>query len=223
MNIDEINKQIASLEALRCGLLAAERERVGKAAHLSKEGITALTWTMPAIPSDLYNMLAEVDGFRTGSSVYGNAATAADEDWCVNINPRTFEGYAVGLEDEGYWDADGFQSVYVHYQGRLLNIICFSDTRLMSAWWVATDTLTRLRNESSVIRKALDTKWSRVRLFRAIVDATWEPNHYAKPMKSVEDARKYSKCVKCSREATNFTTKAMKDRYLATGICERCI
>ena len=186
---------------------------------MTKTEITTATFKLPNMPSNLYEDLTFF-GFKTGSSVYGAVgAPVNDEDWCVLMPPTAFIGYTLGQDDQGYWEADGFSSVYCHIDDKLINILCFSDNRLFTAWSCATDAMTKLQVDLSTAF-ILGTKWKRVRIFRALKDALYDPiNKKSMPK---DDAWKYEKCTCCSQEAINFTCRDAKNHYQLTAICERC-
>jgi len=197
---------------------------------MTKKEVIEATRQMPELPQELYNMLSSEGGFRTGSTVYGaNPKAANDEDWCVILPPSVFKEYSIGQSDQGYWEADGFSSVYCHRNGVLLNILCFSDLNLYNAWLYTTNTMQWLMTLQTVdphksgieFASFMQKKWQRVRLFRALKDIFYTP----KPLRvslEKEEALKYTKCRTCGQEATNFTCKAAKDHYQQTGTCERC-
>lgn len=197
--------------------------------NLSKRVHIKLTLGMPELSDDLYNEL-KLNGFKTGSSVYTTVEKPNDEDWCICISPVAFKKFSIGHGDNGYWEADGFTSIYTHYKGQLLNIMCFSDDRLMHAWRYATVTLSNLLIENmnhntgwngiSNAEDILNVKWKRVRLFSALRDVFYDPTH--KRTMNTEEAREFHKCSACSREAIFFTCKAARDHYKETCICERC-
>lgn len=218
--VNELDRQIRLLQEHKANLM---QEAVAltdiSTVGMTKKQLIAHAANLPDMPESLMGVLRDC-GFQTGSMVYGNPDTAADSDWCVNVPPHVFTGYAIGAKKADYFDTDQFQPLYATYKGKLLNIICFSDHRLMNAWRDATTVLTDMCAKHAGIRNACTTKWSRVRLFRALCDV-FEPvtNRY-NPLDQ-EEAIKYNKCKLCGREAINFTTKAHKDHYLATGVCER--
>lgn len=200
--------------------------------QMSKTEVIEATWKLPEMHSTLYEMLKEQGGFMTGSNVTSNIIDPKDEDWCVQMPPSVFHGCSLGQSDHGYWEADGFSSVYCHHNKKLINIICFSDRELFNAWYFATKTISSLKNtildfptypwqeNQLVFSDMLATKWKRVILFRALKDIAYEPRP-KRPMDH-DDALKYQKCKECSREAIYFTCKAAKDHYLMSAICERC-
>ncbi len=204
------------------------------AKRMTKEEVITATWKMPEMDKYLYELLGEQGGFLTGSNVTSNIEHPNDEDWCVQIAPNAFSQYSIGQSDQGYWEADGFSTVYCHFRGKLINIICFSDTELFKAWHVATkimqDIKHRLVPENKVNYGVIDEaptmadlfadKWKRVILFRALKDIAYEPRY--KRAMDKDDARKYHKCSECSREAIYFTCRAARKHYEATTVCERC-
>jgi hypothetical protein len=194
------------------------------ATKYDKAEVIRRTWEMPELPIALYDELQR-NGFQTGSTVYGNPETANDEDWGINIPPHIFSGYTVGTSNTGYFDAD-FTPLYAHHAGKLLNIMCFGNHNLFLARLGTTELMEVLKNIPSVshtpsISRAFDTKWRRVRVFRALCDALM-------PVKALRDpldkqcALDNRVCKVCGQEAINFTTKLEYDHYLETGICERC-
>lgn len=214
---------------------ADEKRRAYDALHnlditkMSKKEIIAATWKLPELTTDLYFMLEEQGGFKTGSSVFTNIENPNDEDWCVCMPPSVFNGHSLGQADQGYWEADGFSTIYTHYKGTLLNIICFSDTRLFYAWQATTQAMIHMGNMVSIERdfrgsinfaELFKTKWKRVILFRAFKDICYDP--ISKRAMDNDDAIKYHKCSECSREAIYFTCKAARTHYEETAVCERC-
>jgi len=178
---------------------------------MSKADRINLTWSMPQLPDTLMELIEEV-GFKTGSAIFSDVV-ANDDDWVVNVPPKAFEGYAVGMMDEGYWQSDGMSSLYAHYDNRLINIICMSDWKLATAWRITTEFMKKLQYmeiqvgpidtaKDIPLAEAFNTKWKRVRVFRALVDVLW-PVQDLRVHLSEYDAKKYQK-------------------YQATGICERC-
>lgn len=214
---------------------ADEKMRAYEALHnlditkMSKQEIIDATWKLPELPKEVYYLLEEQGGFKTGSSMFTDIENPNDEDWCVCIPPSVFDGWTLGQSDHGYWEADGFSTVYTHYKGQLLNIICFSDTRLFYAWQATTQAMIHMGNMLPTERDFREpinfadlfrTKWKRVILFRAFKDICYDPIS-KKPMDKV-DAIKYHKCCECSREAIYFTCKAARTHYEETAVCERC-
>ena len=181
--------------------------------NMTKEQRITATWTLPALTDSLWKTIQET-GFKTGSSVFSDAESN-DLDFVVAVPPHVFEGYAVGMLDTGYWHNDGFTSLYAHYDGALINILCMSDSELMRAWHLTTDIMKQMQ------LRAYDTKWKRVRVFRALVDVLWPERQLKEPL-SKEEAWEHHKCSLCGREAINFTCMAERQKYQATGICERC-
>lgn len=214
--LKDIDQQLTELLAKKNALLyATDIDTKG----MTKTEITAAAMSLPPLPDSLMELLKEC-GFMTGSSVYGDPNTAMDEDWCVNIPPHVFRGYAIGTQKASYFATDQFQALYANRNGLLLNIICFSDFTLMDTWKKATNVLHSLVVNNMQISKACLTKWSRVRLFRALCDVFEPVKDLYNPL-PFDEAIKYSRCKRCGREAINFTNKAAKDNYLATGECER--
>jgi hypothetical protein len=215
-----------------------EREKLNKIKqldirHMSKKEVIAATWSLPELSKDMYELLSEQGGFKTGSSVFTDINSPNDEDWCVCMPPSVFSEYTIGQCDEGYWHADGFSAIYAHHNGMLINIICFSDARLFEAWFATTEAMKKMaewptlatpynwsNNNQINLAELFKTKWKRVILFRALKDICYEP-HMKRPMEQ-DAALKYSKCKECSREAIYFTCAAAKAHYEATVVCERC-
>lgn len=196
---------------------------------MTKQEIIEATWKLPALDEGLYEMLSIQGGFKTGSSVFTDIENPNDEDWCVCMSPSVFSGHSLGQADHGYWEADGFSTIYTHYKGQLLNIICFSDTRLFYAWQATTQAMIHMSNMQDVERdfrepisfaELFRTKWKRVSLFRAFKDIAYDPR--SKKAMDKNEAFKYHKCCECSREAIYFTCKAARMHYEETAVCERC-
>ena len=193
--------------------------------NMTKEEVIKATWQMPPLSKDLYDMLIS-DGFQTGSGALGYT-NSKDEDWCINMPPHVFYEYTIGQSDHGYFEADGFSSIYCHYNGRLFNILCFGDFQLYKAWLYTTEMMQRVQRDklkylhfSVDLNDVLATKWKRVILFRAFKDIFYEPLN-KRPMDKLA-ALNYNKCAECGRETLYFTCRAAKDHYLASGQCERC-
>lgn len=208
-----------------------EKLKATDTSKLTKKEIIDLTWQLPELPDNMYDLLTEEGGFITGSSVTSNIESAKDEDWCIMLPPNVFYEWCLGTSNEGYWESDGFSTVYCHRNGVLLNIICFSDANLFTAWFAATNVLKIIKDNVILppkfsaygkvnVSDMLAVKWKRVAIFRAIKDAFYEP-HVKKPMDK-ELAFKLNKCSECSREAIYFTCRAARDYYNANCICERC-
>lgn len=195
---------------------------------MSKQEVIDETFKMPELSLDMYELLKDCNGFMTGSNVIADIDNPNDEDWCVQIAPVAFMEYSIGHNDNGYWEADGFSSVYCHREGKLINIICFSDGALFNAWKFTTEVMKSLKTYAGELsyfttidmHDILKTKWKRVRLFRALKDISYVPIH--KQTMSKDDALKYYSCKDCSREAINFTCKAAREHYQETAVCERC-
>jgi hypothetical protein len=225
MSIESIKAQIALL-TLELNSQLAVSTVIGDidATMYDKAEVIRRTWTMPELPASLYDELLR-NGFQTGSTVYGNPETANDEDWGINIPPHVFSGYAVGTSNTDYFDAD-FTPLYAHYAGTLLNIMCFGDYKLFLAWRGTTELMKVLKNtpdkrHNPSISQALDTKWRRVRVFRALCDALMPVKALQNPLDK-QYAVDHRLCKICGQEAINFTTKPEYDHYVETGICERC-
>ncbi len=230
--LEEIKKNIQALQVLKQQVEARleDDDELCDVTQLTKEERINKVWKLPKLSSNLMAQLEEC-GFITGSSVY-SSGKPNDIDWCVNIRPTAFKHYTLGCTNQGYWEADGFTSVYGHYEGTLINIICFSDIDLMDAWYRATVVMKALkdmnveqspfsRNAKTHVGTAFDTKWKRVRMFRALKDIFTPVRALEEPLE-LKEALKYSKCKRCGQEAINFTCKDVKDRYIRSGICERC-
>lgn len=240
LSINELDKEIQRLRFEKKKILSESRKlgRVNneKIARMSKQEIIDATWKMPELTDGLYKLL-EDEGFPTGSDIYGrDEVIPNDYDWCIIMPPHVFDGYAVGT-DQDYWVDDGFCTVYTHYNGNLLNIICFSNYDLYRAWYYATETMRHLNNfgirgtkASPYIREDCSvggymnaSKYNRVRLFRALVDMFWPVKKVSdKKRLTFEQAMQFEKCMECGREAINFTHKEAKDFFKANGICQRC-
>jgi hypothetical protein len=198
-----------------------------KPERMAKEERIEATMKLPMLSESLYDLL-ERDGFKTGSDIYSNVEPN-DYDWCINVPPHAFSGFALNT-DADYWINDGFASVYAHYHGNLLNIICFSDYELMQAWFMATKVMRRLSNQYQVdqygrvvadIGALFNEKWARVRVFRALKDIFWPMRELPEPLDR-QEALQHHMCMICGREAVNFTCKAARVAYQESGICERC-
>ncbi len=196
------------------------------------------TWKLPALSPELFNLLQN-EGFLTGSSILNGIENINidpnDFDWCISVPPHVFKHHALGANNQGYWEQDGFSSLYAHYQGELINILCFSDTQLMDSWYMTTQMMSLIAKcqikrdfysrhssmSTNHIGRVLDTKWKRVRLFRALKDIMYDARQLNEPL-DIGEALKYGKCRLCGQEAINFTCKEAKMSYQQTGICERC-
>jgi len=190
----------------------------------------------PALPKHLWKLLRE-QGFKTGSEVYAPGIRSADEDWCINCAPQAFKGYAAGIEDDSYFETDGFASLYAHNEhGKAINILCFSDYELFESWHKTTQVMTDLVDKSlkdfsyneqmanywdTPFQRILEKKWSRVRLFSALRDILWPVKALAKDMDK-DEALKFRKCIRCGRRAEFFSSWPERKKYLDTGVCERC-
>lgn len=190
---------------------------------MTKKEITDATWQLPPLHGSLYDLLQEQGGFQTGSHIIANITNPNDEDWCVLINPNVFYDYTLGQSDNGYWEADGFTSLYAHFNNKLINILCFSDEALFDSWRFATEfmesTYDQYCTDFNVV-ELVNVKWKRVRLFRALRDIAYEPR--VKKSMLIPEALKYRKCSSCSREAINFSCKDARLYWQETAICERC-
>ena len=187
--------------------------------QMSKSEIIEIAMSMPEMPTGLMELI-EHEGFQTGSRVYGGAHGDSDYDWCVPLPPQVFEGYALG-HDQNYWVEDRFCTVYANHKGLLLNIICFSDWHLFMAWSHATIALKELNAVKEFNHAIKNSKWARVRLFRAFREVLTPLKMRKEPL-SLEKAIEYRICKRCDGEAINFTCKPARDQWLATGVCERC-
>lgn len=189
---------------------------------LSRKERDKLVFQLPEMPDSLMDMIKEADGFMTGSRVFGENYEFSDADWCVNIPAYVFDGYVLGIRDTpDYIDAnaDTFKSLLGHKDDIIINIICFGSYDLCEAWKETTRIMKLLRN--TVNSLDFDTKWKRVRVFRALCDTLYEAPELHKFIPR-EDAIKYNKCCFCGQEAVSFTTKDKRDIWKRTGTCERC-
>ncbi len=195
----------------------------GNFADLNKEERIEVSKHIPPLTEEHWRLIQEA-GFATGSRVYGGTTRGSDHDWCVYCPPCMFSGYSVGSDLE-YFTEGGFSSLYARNKaGLLVNILCFSDGELFGAWKKATQIMYDMFTMSEACQDAFsESKWKRVRVFRALVDIHW-------PVKELPEHRKESrelslllhKCQRCGREAINFTTKKQREMYEIDGICERC-
>ena len=220
--LEKIDGQIARLQAERASItepLEALCEQDPK--RMSKQDVIASAWKLPELPQYLFDTLVlGMGGFMTGSKVYGDADSAADEDWVVTIPPHVFKGYAVGTGQD-YFDQGEMTVLYAHKDGQLLNIICMSDHDQMKAWERTTTLMAEI--QASQGRRIFFDKWKRVRVFRAFVDIFWPATEvYGRRDISISEALEWRVCIRCGREAINFTNKPMREQWERTGICERC-
>ena len=198
----------------------------------TKEEVQRLAMQLPAFPAYLFDFLSNY-GFVTGSTVYGDINQAKDVDWMIEYIPQLtyiMTPYVVSYDyGDNYEAAPGRLSVLYGNieQRKLLNIIVANDYGLFKAWKYATERMRDLKLNDTTSRM-LWSKYARVRLFRAFVDAYDSMNtevkdldHYDKPA-TLADAREDKVCLVCGREAIWFTEKAREAEYHATGVCERC-
>lgn len=224
-----LTTQIAQLQEMKSRVQDDMKDEIR---HMSKEEKIKAALKRPSLTEGHMDLLGE--GFMTGSKVYGDRDTAVDTDFCVAIHPRAFMGYAVGAEFHEYFESDGFQPLYANHNGDLINLICFSNEDQYNAWYQATQIMVHLRYREvkcspfhgtpehiQPFITAFDVKWSRVRMFRALVDILWPVKKLRQPLDYLEVIQ-YNQCQLCGREAINFMTQESKKLYKDTGICERC-
>ena len=185
------------------------------------------------------------NGFMTGSAFYMDESEPPDIDWVVNVPPEVFGDHVIycdnKLSDKQY-ETGGFTACYGHYRGKVINIICVSKIEVFRAWYQTTAAMKMLAEiPRSVMclnappadkwvtnaayfkemKEVLSNKYNRVRLFQAFLDIFEEPSPLVKPL-SYSEAKLYSKCKECGREARHFTSAKYRYLYRNTGICERC-
>ncbi len=183
----------------------------------TKDGRMADAEAYPPLSPSLWNLLKE-EGFKTGSEVYAPNMESADEDWCVNLPPAAFEGYAAGVEDGGYLGS-GFTSLYAHDgNGKAINILCFGSYKLFLSWRKTTEVMVQLMENFD---SPFDKKWCRVRVFSALKDIFWPVRPLTRDL-GIQEALKYRKCKRCGRRAEFFSTAPARRAYLDSGVCERC-
>jgi len=228
--INELSKKIAALQSIKADMEAENRANIFK---MTKEQKIEASWKLPELTEGHWDLIKEC-GFMTGSVVYGDPDTANDTDWCVNTHPKYLIGYAIGADNTDYFESDGFQLLYCHWKGQLINVICFSDISLMNAWYQATQYMKILRNETVksqlwvdssnklALVEPFNTKWSRVRMFRALVDVLGPVKELYREL-DYNEATQYNRCKRCGREAINFMNAQNRQRYEETLICERCM
>ena len=219
------------------GQLKRELKRAQQAldARNTKAGRMEDAMDFPALTPQLWKLLEE-QGFKTGSEIYAPGIESADEDWCIHINPEAFKGYAAGIEDDSYFETDGFASLYAHDQyGKAINILCFSSYNLFESWHKTTQIMEALMQtvlhdfqypgsiewSGKPLTKIFEKKWCRVRLFSALRDILWPVEVLRKPL-AEKEALRWNKCKICGRKALFFTSWPEKHKYLEDGICERC-
>ena len=174
--------------------------------HMTKQERIEATWALPALsPSHMATI--QESGFITGSS--NIISNPNDIDWCVNLPPTVFRHHALGANNQDYWEQNSFSSLYAHYEGTLINLLCFSNMDLMNAWYVTTQAMNYLAKFSGkksffyatsssppscndLLRNAMLTKWKRIRIFRAIRDVLYNAPLLENPM-TKSDALKYNK------------------------------
>ena len=228
---DELQELEKRRNALKSMMQAAKADARVSVDKMTKTERIRATWELPELSSSLMDVL-EDNGFKTGSTVYGNAEDATDVDWCIMIPPEIFDGYALNTNDPGYWEADGFSSIYAHHRGKLLNILCFSNGNLCRAWWGATRVMEKMvgltipgmyqsQSDYYALESTKDSKWRRVRIFRALRDVMFEVRPKGDPC-SIKEAKEHHKCRICKREAINFTRMSERKKWENSGICERC-
>ncbi len=233
-NIQTRKPAMTSIGQLRRELKRAQQ---ALAARNTKIGRMEDAMEFPALTPQLWDLLS-TQGFKTGSEVYAPGIASADEDWCIHISPQAFIGYAAGIEDDSYFETDGFASLYAHdNSGKAVNILCFSDYNLFEAWHKTTQVMENLmqttlydqsykafidrENPHRPLAKIFEKKWCRVRLFSALRDILWPVEVLQKPM-AEKEALRWNKCKVCGRKALFFTSRLEKHKYLEDGICERC-
>jgi hypothetical protein len=229
--IEQLKQQMKSLKA-ELKVLEAKHLQTSKLNPkvLTKEEKLRAVDSLPELSDSLYELLQQ-DGFRTGSAEFSDCVPN-DIDWCINVPPHVFVGYAVGT-DTDYWIADGFTSIYAHKNGEYLNILCFSNYMLMQSWFQTTQLMQQLhgtlvstdtfhKSMGRVCEVAFATKWKRVMVFRALKDILWPVRPLSTPLDKAEALEHY-KCMICGREAINFTCMAARKEYQKTGVCERCV
>ncbi len=229
-----MKKQKKSISQLRREVLQAQaalNERDNKAGRMEDAE------QYPALPPRLWHLLNE-QGFKTGSEVYAPGIKSADEDWCINASPSTFKDFASGTKDQNYFETDGFASLYAHDgNGKAINILCFSDYELFESWHKTTQYMYKLTDSEvkdfnfnpdhqsshwdADLRKILEKKWCRVRLFSALRDILWPVKARTEDMPK-DEALKMRKCKRCGRKAEFFSSWPAKKAYLDSGVCERC-
>jgi len=221
--LNRINKQIFDLQAHKRQI--KEAIQVIDTSNMTKQEIIDKAMTLPEIPEHLWEAMQDF-GFQTGSSVFGNINTPSDIDWVVNLPAYAFYYSGCALTcgkiqanyiDEGSKD---FVPFYANKDGKLYNIICIGSYYKLEAWKETTRIMTDLSNYDA-LKDIMKTKWKRVRLFRALTDV-FEPVKPLYHRLDIAEAHQYDICCSCGREAVNFTCKAAKDHYKATGVCERC-
>ncbi len=190
----DLTKRIAELQEMKHRVLEDMENDVKK---MTKEDKIQAALSMPSLTPGHMDVLQE--GFMTGSHVFGDPDIANDIDYCILCHPRAFIGHAVGAEFADYFE--------------LMKII--RTVKLIKNPY-------RDSSNFRTLESAFDEKWSRVRVFRALCDVLWPARQINYTNKTDEDLMKYSKCVKCHREAISFMTQASKDEYERTGVCERC-
>lgn len=189
---------------------------------------------LPNLPNKFIDLLEET-GFRTGSSVYSNA-TPNDIDWCVCVPPHVFDGYVVSakgapLDPDPDYNHGGLTVVYGHRYDTIHNIMCFADISDMNAWWITTRIMQHLKRQripygwneqgTADLNDLFDSKWKRVRVFRAFRDV-FTPVEPLQQRLSMAEAIDRHKCRRCGQEAINFIDTHARNLWKMDGICDRC-
>ncbi len=148
-------KSLAELENdVRCARPALE-------ARVSRVEVAAEIAFYPPLTEEMWDFI-NLEGFRTGSSVFALGIEPADEDWCVHMPPSVFEGYAYGTQTEEYiHDSGDFTSLYAHdSEGKTINLICFKNYELYEAWREATAIMSSLKPLADQFSKKMGTRTS---------------------------------------------------------------
>lgn len=237
MTPEQLRQEARMLMAQANELERPEREKLDAllnrdTSKMSKSERIELTWQLPPLTDSLMDVLEE-NGFMSGSSVYTDIENPPDIDWVVMVPPHVFEKHSLKPNNDGYWNEDGFSSIYCHDGNKIYNILCMSRNDLFDAWAYATQAMVALKNtpmrpaftsnmkEQYPFQDAFATKWMRVRIFRAIKDVFLDHTPLEKRL-SREDAGKRSSCRVCGEEAVNFTCKAAREHWQGTAIGECC-
>ena len=223
----QLKEQLQSINQELNALQEADPE------SLSPEERRQAIFALPELTEEHMNSLKQ-SGFQTGSTIFGDPSKADDIDFCIIGPPVMFNHHALGINKksrEEYWNyQNDFSSIKGHYKEAIINIICFSNYDLYDAWREATRVMAYLIISNKNSKHAIETKWKRVRVFRALVDVLredYQKSHmqeskHLRDDLSIEQAVSYQVCLHCGREAINFTCKPIRDIYLDTAICERC-
>lgn len=225
-DIKKIQDEIDKLQLAKSKLMS--EIRTTDTSVMTKKQLQDFAMTLPPIREDLWFDMNEY-GFQTGSSVFGGTAEPSDIDWVCQLPARAFTDSCCAVPcgkitqdyiDEGKAD---FVPMYGNRDGKLYNIICIGNSAKFDAWKYTTELMEGLIEKSFTLVEAgtFNTKWKRVRLFRALCDVL-EPTRPLYSAIAIHDAWKYNICKTCGREANNFTCKLAKDYYLDYGVCERC-